>query len=220
MLKNILYYNTTTHQVKTALHVVFNESMTDSDNKSPNAHLLCGEVFPPTDVIHATSSLPLLEVASSPFTSLVMIDMPYNHSDTIPFGFEVSIYSRLHHVYVSSFTRIPAGCTLHTACHTLLGSYVVSILDHPVFSTSDLVKIHNLIGSQLIIPKLIFVFLAPECCSSFDDHSIPTQLRVHDLHHVSALQSLMREGTMIDFNQAISTYLNSVSSHHMELIIN
>jgi len=82
----------------------------------------------------------------------------------------------------------------------LLGSYVVLILDHLVFSASDLVKIHNLIGSQSITLKLILVVLATERCSFFDNRSTPTQLRVPDLCHVSALRSLMREGTMIDFN--------------------
>jgi len=36
-MKNILYYDLTSHQVKTALHLVFNEAMTDLDNKTPNA---------------------------------------------------------------------------------------------------------------------------------------------------------------------------------------
>jgi len=219
-LKNILYYDTTTHRVKTALHVVFDESMTDSDNKSPNARLLCGEVFPPTDIINATSGLPSLEITSSPFTLFVMIDMPYDHSNTIPFGFEVSTCPRLRRVYVSSFTRTPIGHTLRATRHMLLGSYVVSIFDHPVFSASDLVMIHNLIGSQPITLMLISVVLALECHSSFDDRSTPTQLCVYDLHHVSALWSLTREGTMIDFNRAVSTYLDSVSSNQMELIVN
>jgi len=30
-MKNIIYYNLVSHQVKTALHVIFDEAMTDSD---------------------------------------------------------------------------------------------------------------------------------------------------------------------------------------------
>jgi len=36
-IKNILYYDQNSHQFKSALHVVFDEAMSDSDIKSPNA---------------------------------------------------------------------------------------------------------------------------------------------------------------------------------------
>jgi len=36
-MKNILYYDTISQQVKTALHVVFDEAMNNSDIKTPNA---------------------------------------------------------------------------------------------------------------------------------------------------------------------------------------
>jgi len=156
--------------------------------------------FPPTDAIDATSSLPSLDITASPFTTFVTIDMPYNHSDTLPFGFVLSTCSRLRRAYVSSFSRPPVGCTLCATRRTLLGSYVISVFDQPVFSPNDLTKIHTFIQSQQTLPTVISIVLAPECRSSFDDRPTPTQLRVHDLRHISALRSLTREGTTVDFN--------------------
>jgi len=63
-MKNILFYDVATHQVKTALHVVFDEAMVDSDVPSPNAHLLCGQDVLSPDVFHASSGLPFLDVSS------------------------------------------------------------------------------------------------------------------------------------------------------------
>jgi len=122
--------------------------MADSDNKSLNAHLLCSEVFPPTDVIDATSGLPFLEITILPFTSFVMINMLYNNSDILPFGIQVSTCSHLCHAYISSFTQPSVGCTLCATNCNFLGSYAVSIFDQLVFSTLNLVTINNLICSH------------------------------------------------------------------------
>jgi len=105
-------------------------------------------------------------------------------------------------------------------CCMLLGLYVISIFDQPVFSPNDLMTIHTFIQLQQTLPTVILIVLAPECRSSFDDHPTPTQLCVHDLCHGSALPSLMREGMTVDFNQAISDYLDILSTSQMELIIN
>jgi len=41
------YYDLLSHQVKTALNVVFDEAMADSDAPLPNAHHLCGKICSP-----------------------------------------------------------------------------------------------------------------------------------------------------------------------------
>jgi len=61
IMKNILYYDLTNHQVKTALHLVFDDAMTDLDNKTPNAQLLCGNTVLPSDVLGIISSLQYLD---------------------------------------------------------------------------------------------------------------------------------------------------------------
>ena len=104
--------------------------------------------------------------------------------------------------------------------HMLLGLYVISIFDQPVFLPNDLMTIHTFIQSQQTLPTVISIVLAPERRSSFDDRPTPTQLRVHDLRHISALRSLTREGTTVDFNRAVSDYLDILSTSQMELIVN
>jgi len=97
---------------------------------------------------------------------------------------------------------------------------VVSISDHHVFSTADLARIPSLLlsdhGSS---PSLVSVVLAPECCSSFDDCPSSSQLRLHDLRRVSALQSVMGEGMTAEFNQTVSFFLDLLSPDHMDFVV-
>jgi len=71
-MKNILYYDLTSYQVKTALHLVFNDAMTDLDNKTPNAQLLHGKAILPKEILDLTSNLQHLDISLSPFTTLVV----------------------------------------------------------------------------------------------------------------------------------------------------
>jgi len=220
-MKNILYYDSATHHVKSALHVVFDEAMADSDAPSPNARLLHGQAVLPTDVIHATSGLPQMAVTSTPFTAFVTIDILYDPTDALPFGFTVSACPHLRCAYISDFLRPPCNYTLLKARRTLLGAYVVSVSDHLVFSISDLARIPSLLLSEhgSSPPFLVSVILAPERRSSFDDRSSSFQLRLHDLRWVSALQSVTGEGTTAEFNQTLSSFLDLLSPDHMDFVI-
>ncbi len=176
-MKNIIYYDSLSHQVKTALHVVFDEAMMDSDDPLPNAHLLCGQSVLPTDVINASSGLPFLDISSLPFTAFVDIMVPYDPLDKFPFGFEVTTCMCLHHACVSSFTWPPFLYTLHKAQCALLGSYVISVVDHPIFSSCDLDTLHQSFCSQpSIVPSHVIVVLAPKHCASFDNCPSPAHL--------------------------------------------
>jgi len=93
--------------VKTALHVVFNEAMADSDAPLLNMHLLHGQSVLPTDVINASSGLLFLDISLLPFTAFVNITVPYDPLDNFPFGFEVATCMHLHCTYVSSFAQPP-----------------------------------------------------------------------------------------------------------------
>jgi len=220
-MKNILYYNQSSHQVKFALHVVFDEAMSNSNIKSPNAWLLCGDTVLPTDIIDTTSRLPFLDISTLPFTSLVNIDVLYSTHDTLPFGIEVSTCAHLCHAYISSFSPPPLGYTLHAAHQKFLDSYVISINNQSMFSTSDIDTIHTHLQSNgHQNPTTLTMVLVPEWQSSFDNHPLPTQLQVHDLWHISALQLLMMEGTTVQINQSLSNHLKNLSTDHMEFIVN
>jgi len=70
--------------------------------------------------------------------------------------------------------------------------YVVSINNAPIFSLDDLhcALLHH--SSLDHPPTTLEITVAPECTSTFGDQLPPLHLRLHDLHHIAALQSLDR----------------------------
>ena len=219
-MKNILYYDSTSHQVKTALHVVFDEAMADSDTPSPNARLLRGHSVLPEEVLHVSAGLPLLDVSSSPFTEFLTITVPFASLDEFPCGFTVAVCARLRRLYVSSFVRSPLHYTLRKAQRTLIGAYLISISDHPVFSLSDFETIiQSLRSLHDTVVSSLPVVLAPERRASFDDRPSSIHLRLHDLRHLAALRSTTGEGSTADFNRALSSNFASISSDQIEFIV-
>jgi hypothetical protein len=79
-------------------------------------------------------------------------------------------------------------CAFH---HQQLGSYVVSIVDVPVFSVSDIDSCVSRLLLQLPVPATVEIVLAPEHHSAFNDHPAP-------LHCICALQSVSGEGMTSD----------------------
>jgi len=45
-------------------------------------------------------------------------------------------------------------------------------------------------------------------------------LRLHDLCHVSALQLVTGEGSTVEINQALSSFLDQLTTDHMHFVIN
>ncbi len=103
-LKNIIYYDVHSHQVKTTLHLVFDEAMTDLDDKTLNAWLLCGDDVLPREVLYLTSNLQHLDISPSPFTTMVTIEVHYDPNDPVSFGFCQSTCNCLHWAYITGFT--------------------------------------------------------------------------------------------------------------------
>ncbi len=207
-MTNILYLDLVSNQVKTALYVVFDKAMADADVKSLNAHLLCGDVVLPSEVLNLSLDLTHLDVSLSPFTSFVTLDMPFAAEDLFPFGIDVASCSRLHCAYVTFFLRAPLDCPLGVVHCSLLGSYVISIADIPVSNVGDLSVILQCLCSLDSFPShSVVLVLAPEWQSSFDDCPSSVHLQLHDLHHLSALWSIMRERlTTTVFIAALSHY--------------
>ncbi len=120
--KNIIFYDIATCQVKTALHVVFDKAMADSDVPSPNAHLLCGQHALSPDVFHVSSGLPFLNVSSTPFTNFLTVDVSFQPSDSLPFAL-------LALIFIMPTSLI--SCILPTT--TLCLVHVVLFLVHMLF---------------------------------------------------------------------------------------
>jgi len=139
-MKNILYYDLLSHQVKTALHLVFDEAMTDLDNKTPNVQLLRGDNVLPKELVDLTFDLQNLDISSSLFTALVTVELHYDPTDSVLFGFHSAMCTCLHQTYITNYIWPPIDYMLWAAWQTLLGSYVVSISDIPLFLWLILIK--------------------------------------------------------------------------------
>jgi hypothetical protein len=82
---------------------------------------------------------------------------------------------------VTQITRAPIGCTLRAAHRQYLGSYIVSINGHPVFSESDIDSALAAICAENATPATVELVLAPERKQDFDDRPSPIHLCMHDL---------------------------------------
>jgi len=95
-LKNILYYDLASHQIKMALHIVFDKAMADSDSKTPIACLLCSDSTLSMEAVDLNSNLARIDIFLSLFTTLTTLDMPFDDHDCLPVGIEVNTCLHLH----------------------------------------------------------------------------------------------------------------------------
>ncbi len=86
------------------MHLVFDEAMTDLDDKTPNAQLLRGDDVLPREVLDLTSDLQHLDILPSLFTTMVTIEVCYDPNDPFPFGFHQSTCNCLCRAYITDFT--------------------------------------------------------------------------------------------------------------------
>jgi len=84
----------------------------DSDAPSPNARLLRGQSILPTNIVDVSSGLPLLDISSTPFTTLLSISVHFDPDAPSPFGFELATCPHLRRVYIASIIRPPSDYTL------------------------------------------------------------------------------------------------------------
>jgi hypothetical protein len=89
-MKNILYYDIATETVKSAQHVIFDESMRDLDEPTPNARLLRSSLNAINDIdfVNVNENFPDIDIIPSPFTKIdtLQFDLDMNDIDH-PFGF-------------------------------------------------------------------------------------------------------------------------------------
>jgi hypothetical protein len=85
-MKNILYFDTITEQVKVAQHVAFDEAMNDLDDKPPNAHLLDGLHNDCPDVLDFTLPVPDLDISIKPFLAIFPVCLSLDPKSNSPLG--------------------------------------------------------------------------------------------------------------------------------------
>jgi len=209
-MKNIWYYDVESGQVKTAHHVSFDESMSDLSDKPPNARMLVNVSTNALDPVDFSVETPDLDVSTTPFFHLRTFSMPFDPMAAESLFLSFRLCQRLRRVYISDFHLAPTELTLRSARRQLLGSYVISIDDTPIFRIDDIQRLLLRYSSQDHPPATLLVTVAPERASDFDDRPPPLHLRLHDLRHIAALQSLDGVGTPIDVEPSSSGHLRMV----------
>jgi hypothetical protein len=110
MMKNIIYFDLKSETVKTAQHVIFDESMNNIASKPPNAQLLNMELdnLHEIDFVDLRETFPDIDITFSPFTKLVTIIFQPNFDDfDTPFGFEYQQCPSLHCPFILTVIRPP-----------------------------------------------------------------------------------------------------------------
>jgi len=136
--------------------------------------------------------------------------MPFDPMAAESLFLSFRLCQRLRRVYISDFHLAPTGLTLRSARRQLLGSYVISIDDTPIFGIDDIQRLLLRYSSQDHPPATLLVTVAPERASDFDDRPPPLHLRLHDLRHIAALQSLDGVGMPINVEPSSSGHLRTV----------
>jgi hypothetical protein len=210
-MKNILYFDVVTETVKTAQHVAFDEVMHDLVDKPPFARLLDGLRRDRPDVLDFRMDIPDLEVSSQPFIEFSTVTISLELASDSPLGMTFASCSRLRRAFVSEISRSAVGRSLRMFRRQFVGSYVVSVNDVPVFSLSDVESVLDRLHALPSPPATIELVLAPERRSDFDDRPSPLHLRMHDLCHVCALQSVSGEGLTFDEYRSSLENLHRIS---------
>jgi hypothetical protein len=187
-----MYFDLESETVKTAQHVVFDETMVDHPSPPPNARLLA--LSSPSDPVPVTISdavqFPELDFSFSPFTntSLMLIDMDYG-SD-FPFGFSVATCSILKRAFISELHRSPVPrLSLRSFRSKYLGAYVVSLHETQIFSPSDVDSVLSSLRELAHPPPQIQLILAPERRTAITgaNSQAPLHLRRVDLQRITTL---------------------------------
>ena len=189
-MKNILYYDLATKNIKLASHARFDEGMNDLPSLPPNAEYLTraqrGSVSAEDIAIPALD----LDITQNPF-SVLQTEEPPVVCEHPTFGFDVSQCDHRHWAYVSGVVPSSTATWIRHARRRYLGAYIVSIDGQPVFDAADaLAAFAHARGRDLATLKLV---LAPERADPLKEDHDPIYLGLNIIWSVTAIMSEMGE---------------------------
>jgi hypothetical protein len=136
-LKNLLYFDLESHEVKSAQHARYDEGMDDVPDPPPNARLVRfaqrGEPFP----AETTLFEPLdLDVSENPFQDLRTLSVLAGGENS-HLGFVFSKCSHHLRAYLSELQPRTPAAGIRNGRRQLVGAYVVSIQGRSVFTVEQ-----------------------------------------------------------------------------------
>ena len=198
-LRNALYWDLDTKEVKTAQHVAFNETFIgeDFDSLPPHAKILCAvdmsELRP--EEFEVPEQLLNLDVSTSSFVRFKDFTLPVDFDADSPLGIEFACCPRLHRAYVSAIDNCSPGHKLKAFRKHQLSSYIVSLDEQPIFSLADIEAVlANLRPLRDRPTELKVTFAPPHYSVDIDYRPSPIHLRVADLRHIHAINLVDGEG--------------------------
>jgi hypothetical protein len=191
-LKTIIYFDTESETVKTAQHVVFDESMNNLETPPPNARLLgmSLDTVDTADFVDLNQSFPDIDIVSTPFTRTETIQVLINLADPdAPLGFTYQMCNRLHRPFIDSIDRPPSPRqTLRTFRKKYLGAYITIVNKMPVFTCFDINTAIQQLRSLHEPPTQIEITLAPERITDLNAHGPPPlHLRQIDIVNIERI---------------------------------
>jgi hypothetical protein len=186
-MKNIFWYDTTTHRVKLASHVRFDEGMTDSDNPPPNVCILQrhqNSIIPPETEFEID---PIdLFIDQSPFRVLDVITI-HNHCDHEYYGFEIDECHIRHRAYISGIISHSSASRIRNIRRTYIGSFIVAINDIPIYDRTNATDTFKNLRNANITDSFT-ITLAPDKYIAVRDRREHLSLNLGQIRHITSVR--------------------------------
>ena len=193
-LRVALYIDAATGKVKTTRHITFDEGMLDSANPPPFAKFIANPEVP-MDTMDLGEHEDL-RISLSPFTSTVDVPCSFRPHDEHALGVQFDRCPRYRRVFATAFTRPFGPHSMDTANRRFIGSYVLKIGDHPVFTQDDILRIVHHYRHLPSPPATLSLRLATDQRRVLHDARPPAlHLRPVDIRRISAMPLVAGEGT-------------------------
>jgi hypothetical protein len=201
-LRNAIYLDDATRKVKKARHISFDEGMADLIDPPPFVKLLKNPDLK-LDHIELAAS-PDLDVSLSPFTDVKDYTATFRPQDEHSLGLQFGRCARFTRATITAFTRPFGTIDVTAANRKLLGSYILKIGSHPVFSVDDVSRILHAYSHQPDPPATLVVRLAIDRKDYLaDSRPASLTLRPVDIRRIAAMPLVAGEGTPIQQRAAL-----------------
>jgi Reverse transcriptase (RNA-dependent DNA polymerase) len=209
-LKNILYFDLSTSQIRTTKDALFDEGMNDLAIKPPHARLLAAARSGALDALADPPSLGTaldLDVSTNPFSVLRSERIPVTCDDP-HLGLLFESCSLLRRAYLSSVAPSSSAARVRGFKRRTIGAYVVSIDAIPVATIADVLRVLASLATRPDRPAAYEFVFAPERKEAPARRRSPLHLQLDQLLRVNAIQSVSGEGlTSLEYVRRLDAFI-------------
>jgi hypothetical protein len=205
-LKNLLYFDLDSNEIKSAQHTRYDEGMNDVPDPSPNARLVRfakrGEPFP----AEAAHLEPLDDVSENPFRDLRTLSVLAGDEDS-HLGFVFSKCSHRLRAYLSELRPRAPAATIRNGCRPLVGAYVVSNQGRSVFTVEQAnLALTTAFDASTAGDPIELVFAPESRSNAVDFRRPPLQLQLSQLKRIHALRNVSGEGDPASVSSTVAAF--------------